>query len=113
MAKPTADSADLAKRALLTQTLTGAGETAWFQAKGAFNIWITGDFTDATCSVEASKDGGTTPVRVPRDSTLAGIAADSTIGNVVVPLYEIEFGVLYRVKRTGAGTGAIKVEAVQ
>lgn len=113
MGKPTTSHGDVAKRVLLSETLAAAGQTAWFEACGPFNIWITGDLTNATLSVEASRDGGTTAARVPRDASLAAIATDSTIGSVVIPLYEIEKGVLYRVKRTGAGTGNTKVEAVQ
>lgn len=113
MGQPTTAHGDVAKRILLSQTLAAAGETGWFQAFGAFNIWITGDLTNATLTVEASRDGGTTTARVPRDASLAAIATDSTIGSVVIPLFEIEKGVLYRVKRTGAGTGNTKIEAVQ
>jgi hypothetical protein len=96
-------------------TTVAAGATAWFSVpyQSFLNLWLTGNFTNAVCELQSSTDGGATPARPAKDSALNALIVDSTIGSVCVPLYESEAGVLYRVNRTGAGTGSIKIQVKQ
>jgi hypothetical protein len=113
MGKRTVGGGDVATVVLLEAITTGAGSTAWVECTGSFNAWIYGSLTNVTITVEASRDGGTTACRVPKDSSLAALAVDNTIGNCVLALYEFEAGVLYRFTRTGAGAGNVTVAFVQ
>jgi hypothetical protein len=110
MGKPTATAADQATEILLNEALAAASSTAWLNLQGkTWNIWISGDLTNATITVDASADGGVTPVRPAKDSSFSGMVIDNTIGPIVFSVSEIEHGALYRLTRTGAGAGAVNV----